>query len=364
MKDLSNALQDKLVSRKGSVKSADDGQLDLFASLAERAAPPPQARRKKSEGRAASPESVPPASAPPPPDVSADVRAALSESAAASTPEETPVAREARRPPLRTGIYRRPERLPLARHEPPPPPASAGYKRNPWHWLRDWFAGAQIDRRLVSLVIVLVVLVASVAYWTSCPRKVKPKPGAVLDLREIYRQQPAVEEPAAPQQPALADPTAAAATAAAPAAKAPGTIPAGEWKISGVTTTISGNTVLLTCNAPVFVSLAYISKEGMSTLKAVAAKLKTLKNGAQVIVTGYTDNVPLSAPTAKFKSNADIAAARAKTAREHLAAFARPARGLTFTDRAGDPAHAPFPNDTLQNRQLNRTVTIQIIPTP
>jgi flagellar motor protein MotB len=83
-----------------------------------------------------------------------------------------------------------------------------------------------------------------------------------------------------------------------------------------------------------------------------------------VVVTGYTDDVPLSNPTDKFRTNADIAAARGKTAVEHLAQFAKANAALTFDPQTGDPAQAPYPNDSPQNRRLNRTVTVQIIPAP
>ena len=113
---------------------------------------------------------------------------------------------------------------------------------------------------------------------------------------------------------------------------------------------------------PVFVSADKISIEGMRALKAVAARLVEMKAPARVVVKGHTDSEPLRNPTARFKSNADIAAARAKTAAEHLAQFARANTGLTFEVVAGDPAEAPYPNDTPQNRRLNRTATVQIVP--
>jgi hypothetical protein len=50
-------------------------------------------------------------------------------------------------------------------------------------------------------------------------------------------------------------------------------------------------------NDPVFVSADKISIEGMRALKAVAAKLVALKGRAKVVVTGYTDDVPLTKPT-------------------------------------------------------------------
>lgn len=359
MSDISKALQGKLVRRKGRVNHADAQQLDLFASLSERAEKSPEiVIPPREEHQHPEAEWVLPSSPSPPPDVTAEVRAALSESEPAPRPAEVAAESQPKRPPLRTGIYRRPERLPLARQEPPKAPANER-RRTPWAWLRDWFDGVELDRRLVSLVVVLVMMVSSITYWAFSPRKEKPAPPPAVDLREIYRPQSA-QEPAPPAVVAEPQPP---AVAASPAAAAP-TLTAADWKIAGTTATLSGNSVQLRFEDPVFVSLANISVEGMRALKAVAARLKKLENGAQIVVTGYTDNVPLSAPTAKFKSNADIAAARARNAREHLEVFVRPARGLIFSESAGNPEQAPFPNDTPQNRRLNRTITLHITPNP
>ena len=34
--------------------------------------------------------------------------------------------------------------------------------------------------------------------------------------------------------------------------------------------------------------------------------------------------------------------------------------GISYEAIAGDPARAPYPNDSTQNRRLNRTVTVQV----
>ena len=62
--------------------------------------------------------------------------------------------------------------------------------------------------------------------------------------------------------------------------------------------------------APIFVSTDRISVEGMKALKTLAGRLQTLQSDARVVVTGHTDDVPLSRPTPQFQNNADLAAAR------------------------------------------------------
>ena len=99
---------------------------------------------------------------------------------------------------------------------------------------------------------------------------------------------------------------------------------------------------------------------------AVGVRLiaKAYAAGTRVVVMGHTDDEPLSKPTPQFKSNADIAAARAKVAAEHLAQFSRAGKGLIFESRAADLSQAPYPNDSPQNRRMNRTATVQVIPAP
>ena len=358
MGELSNALQGKMNSRKGHVKDSGKSQLDLFSSLSDREITAPKIVMSKPEPPVQmrrEPEMVLPPSSGAPPDVSADVRAVLSDSGQARPVESAPDD-GGEHPLLRTGVYHRPQRP-----APPPPPRpaaprpSSGPRLSLAARFRIWFAGVELDRRMVSLIAVLCVLVAAIGFWTASPRD---EAGPEEPLAA-----PAEPLPAVAAEPAVPPPSAAAAAVAAPAAATPTPSPA-DWKIPGTETFLSGGAYLVRFNDPVFVSGDKISIEGMRALKAVAAKLVTLKPGTRVTVMGHTDDVPLSKPTPQFKSNADIAAARAKVAAEHLAQFARAGKGLAFESRAADLSQAPFPNDTPQNRRLNRTATVQVIPAP
>ena len=359
MGELTNALQGKLNSRTGHVKGSGSNQLDLFSSLSDREITPPKIVMSKPETPAPArpePEMVLPASSGTPPDVSADVRAVLSESGPAR-PVESPSTDGGEHPPLRTGVYHRPQRMapPPSR---PPAPRPTSESRLPFAVrMRIWLAGFELDRRMISLVVVLCVLVAIVGFWTARPRGENP-PTASIE-----------ETPPAPSPQASAE-TAPSAIVAAPVARpaapvAPVSVTApDDWKIPGTETFLSGGTILVRFKDPVFVSSDKISIEGMRALKAVAAKLATLKPGTRVVVMGHTDDEPLSKPTPQFKSNADIAAARAKVAAEHLAQFSRAGKGLIFESRAADLSQAPYPNDSPQNRRMNRTATVQVIPAP
>jgi len=369
MVKLSNALHGN-DDGKGGGRKRSEKQLDLFLSLNERedarprlasSHPAPQAEEPDAPASRPEPEMVlPPVREPP--DVAAEVRAVLSDS------DPAPAAHDAEpgappRPPLRTGIYRRPARRPLAPPEPTEPPRESGGGtgggRGPFRRIGDWFAGVELDRRLISLVVVLMVLVALAAFWSACPRD--PEPGTVLDLSAIEFDEQTAEE-AAPAEEAVADETAAesapetAAPEPAQALRAPG------WDIAFAEVTQVAGVISIRFTEPVFVSADNISKEGMKGLRSLAAKLKTLDGGARVVVTGHTDDVPLSTPTEEYASNADLAEARAQTAMEHLKYFARSNKALDFEMRAGSIQEAPYPNDSNRNRRLNRTATVRVIP--
>ena len=365
MGKLTNALQGKLNSGGGMFKGPAERQLDLFSSLADRGHSTPKITLAPPEHAPArsEPEMVLPPSGTPPPDVAADVRAVLSESGQARAADARKSGGEAR-PPLRTGIYHRPRREAVPPPERTDPPARGPADR--WKAsgkaLRDWLAGGEMDRRMISLLAVSLLLVALIGFWAGCPRQgeepVVPA-GAeeeVLPVAETELSAPAPASAESAAEPASPDPVAAPAPTVSASSSALG------WKIAGTVATENGGAVMLRFSDPLFVSAANISIEGMRALKAVAAKLVEMKAPARVVVTGYTDNEPLSKPTARFKSNADIAAARAKTAADHLAQFARANPGLAFEVVTGDPAQAPYPNDTPQNRRLNRTATVQILP--
>ena len=370
MSELSNALQGKLNSRKSHVKDpGSDRQLDLFTSLSDRSVTKPKFAKSKTEPEPR--EEIPlvlPVSEPST-DLSADVRSVLSEASQVRHVEATPVS-AGESPLIRTGVYHRPRRVaaPPSQEEQQgsiaPSPKRAFSIAPLIQSVRGWFSGIELDRRMLAIVAALFVVVALVAIWSVRPARsdeevvAAANPDKVLPVEEI----PPVEPMPMPVTPA---PVAAVAAAPTPAAPAPVTeMPVVNWKIPGTVATQNGGAILLRFEDPVFVSADNISIEGMRALKAVAAKLVAMKISGRVLVTGYTDDVPLTKPTAQFKSNDDIAAARGKVAADHLAQFARANKGLVFEAKAGSVSQAPYPNDSPQNRRLNRTATVQVIPAP
>lgn len=257
--------------------------------------------------------------------------------------------------------------------------------------LRAWWAGIDASRKLIGSAVLLFVLVALVAVASvhcSGPADESPiatppsnGPGALEgevndDALATTQSQPpssgtadaAAGQPAEPpavaaQAPAdlppPATPASAAPTPLPPPAEKPAPLPA--LAIPGFKVSSTADGYLLVFEQPAFESLDYLSVSGMKALKTLGARLKALKKPLRVTLTGYTDNVPMSHPTDKFKSNADIAAARAAVATDHLRHFANNDL-LSFEALAGPETEAPFPNDTPASRRLNRTVTIRLAP--
>ena len=371
MSELSNALQGKLNSRKSHVKDpGSDRQLDLFASLSDRSVTKPKFAKSTTDPE--SQDEIPlvlPLSEPSP-DLSADVRSVLSEASQVRHIDATP-APAGESSPVRTGVYHRPRRAALVpppeQREPVVPSGKPGFSVAPLvQSVRLWFSGIELDRRLLAVVAALFVLVALLAFWSARPPRADVEEVAALNPEDVssVTEIPPVEPVT---MPGASAPVPASAEVAAPPPAAPAPVaemPVLNWKIPGTVATQNGGAILLRFEEPVFVSADNISIEGMRALKAVAAKLVTAKVSGRVLVTGYTDDVPLTKPTAQFKSNEDIAAARGKVAADHLAQFARANKGLVFEAKAGATSQAPYPNDSPQNRRLNRTATVQVIPAP
>ena len=234
---------------------------------------------------------------------------------------------------------------------------------------RAWLAGLEWNAKTISVLVVLLMAVALLGYFGACgggddvapvapdgPDVVAPEGGEPLTVDEPVAVPLAVDAP-------VATPVASSAPATAPATAAttiPGRSMPEAWTIAGCKVETLENGYSIVFEEPAFETVDNISKTGMAAIKLLAAKLKSLDGGAQVIVTGYTDNVPMSKPTAKFKSNADIALARAIAAAEHLKAFAKNG-ALAFETAAGREVDAPYPNDTPGNRRRNRTATVRVV---
>jgi chemotaxis protein MotB len=102
---------------------------------------------------------------------------------------------------------------------------------------------------------------------------------------------------------------------------------------------------------------AKLSKEGGGALDAVAGVFKDMQ-GKNVIVAGYTDDVPVA--SGSFRDNWELSSARAIAVVRYLAAKGVPPRML---GAAGFSEFRPIvANDTPANRSQNRRIEIALTP--
>ncbi|MBR6021809.1 MAG: hypothetical protein IK066_05255, partial [Kiritimatiellae bacterium] len=276
------------------------------------------------------------------------------------------------RPLPPTGIYR-----PPVRETPPPPPdpdEPLDADALPWGMrLRAWLAGIEWNGRVAAGVGAALVVAMLLGVWSArgCGgektaekiENIEPidniAPSESSETIDLSAGGPAAAEEAddAAWEEPLPPPPATVEPPPAAVAELPASLKG--WTLSGAKIAEESGGLTITFEVPIFESGAYLSKEGAPVLKALAAKLKGVPDGTRVRVTGFTDNVPLSKPTKDFASNADIAAARAAAAVEHLSAGAHNS-GIVWDSAAGAEADAPWPNDTKEHRRLNRTAVVRV----
>ncbi len=103
---------------------------------------------------------------------------------------------------------------------------------------------------------------------------------------------------------------------------------------------------------------AAINKDGKAALDKVAESFKTLQDKS-VIVSGFTDNVPVS-PKAGFASNWELSTARALSVVRYLQSKGVDPKML---GAGGFGEYRPVaPNDTPEGRQQNRRIEIILAP--
>ena len=104
---------------------------------------------------------------------------------------------------------------------------------------------------------------------------------------------------------------------------------------------------------------ARINREGKAALDQVAQSFKTL-TGKSVVVSGFTDNVPVNPATTGYASNWELSTARALAVVRYLESKGVDPRML---GAAGFGEYHPVAtNDTPEGRQQNRRIEIVLAP--
>ena len=109
-------------------------------------------------------------------------------------------------------------------------------------------------------------------------------------------------------------------------------------------------------------SSADLEPEGSSLLTGLAAPLKSYlaQHDELIMISGFTDDRPITASRQGYKDNWQLSAERALTVTRALVAAGVPADAI-FAAGFG-AGHPVAPNDTSENRALNRRVEISPIP--
>ena len=134
--------------------------------------------------------------------------------------------------------------------------------------------------------------------------------------------------------------------------------PSGYPRISvpGIRTTFSGKRCMMVFDKPVFSSLTTISPEAGGLLGKLSGQIRDYMPGFKLTVRGHTDNTPLRS-SRLYPDNEALGLARAKAVVDVMQKRYKLPAGSLRAASAGDQA-PPFPNDTAENRQKNRTVVL------
>jgi len=130
-----------------------------------------------------------------------------------------------------------------------------------------------------------------------------------------------------------------------------------ELSLDGVSTKKIRTEVVLTFTSGLFSRGARLRPGARKTLTALAKKLDSRSDATSIQVLGFTDDLLPSSD--KNYENATLALRRAVIVAEHLRQNSRlPMRAITVG--YGDRSQTPFPNDSSEHRQMNRSVIVRV----
>lgn len=129
----------------------------------------------------------------------------------------------------------------------------------------------------------------------------------------------------------------------------------------GTTVTRQDDALLITFDDGLFAADGQdttLTAEGRDALEDVATRLRKAAVAGPVVVTGHTDDTPLSSAS-PYSDRVNLGYARAQTAAEEIAG----ASSISLDSigiRSRGTTDPPFPNDSAANRARNNTVTLLI----
>ncbi|MFH0909381.1 MAG: OmpA family protein [bacterium] len=175
---------------------------------------------------------------------------------------------------------------------------------------------------------------------TPLPSMAEPEPAIVTGRPEPAVPEVAVAEAAQEPPPAIA------------------TTSMIELHLDGARVETSDGNLVVIFDDGIFVRVDQLRAEAGDALVHLAQQLAPYGDRVSVLVTGHTDNEPVP-KNRPYKTNYDLGTLRALAVAHHLIDNAGMARTMVSTRSLGEQ-HAPYPNDTPENRARNRTVVITI----
>lgn len=203
--------------------------------------------------------------------------------------------------------------------------------------------------RILSVVAaaVLLLFVAS-ALWRNS--RMAPPAAGPPSTAEVAASAPPNPTHAVPPSLASSTPAASQAPAATTAPRA--------VHLSGAVTRQEGDATVVLFEDGLFAAGAALTPAAERILDQLAANLRN--QWGAVAITGHTDDLPVR-PGSLFRDNVSLGFARAVAVAERLRTVAGLDAG-TLQLRSLGAHQPPFPNDSPEGRQRNRTVVIRISP--
>lgn len=217
-------------------------------------------------------------------------------------------------------------------------------------WRRDW----RLPSAFAAAAGMALVLGIGGTLWLSrgVPEPLPVVPGPVEASSEQSADAPAAVPDAGVGGIAAAEP----AEPAAPEREAPPWI--ADLSMSGVQATWTNEAIVVAFDRPIFARYAALAPDSGQILRGLAAVFARSEAALRIRICGHTDDTPVRAG-GPYADNFAVGMARAVRVVE----FLRREGGLTNVDfvvaSAGEsnPVH---PNDSVEGRQKNRTVTLEV----
>ncbi len=131
--------------------------------------------------------------------------------------------------------------------------------------------------------------------------------------------------------------------------------------LSRAAITKDNSAMQITFDYGLFPSGTRLRPEAREDLQKLAEQMRNQIDDFSIIVEGHTDTIPVHPDNERFIDNFSLGMARAEAVKDLLTEIGNLPAGRIHTASAGQSS-PPYPNDTMENRARNRTVTISIIP--